>query len=232
MNAKQAPGGSVRPAHRPNAESRRDASQTAQADVAAGAARACPDTTPGSPSQGPHAGQRTWDSTPVGGISAATGEPAEQSNVTPTAPCLLPLPQLGAGLLLGLILLLLVVHWWRLTQAEPEAVELHRAPQNRYAFRLDVNSATWVEWAQLPGIGPALAQRIVEYRKRHGRFRRVEELLKVRGIGPKVLQRMRPYLRVEEPAPTGTATADAQVEPSERPNGRGTEAGASGGSRR
>jgi competence protein ComEA len=46
----------------------------------------------------------------------------------------------------------------------------------------------------LPGIGPELAQRIVADRQARGPFRRVEDLRRVRGIGPKTLERMRVYL--------------------------------------
>ncbi len=47
----------------------------------------------------------------------------------------------------------------------------------------------------LPGVGETLAKRIVESRAAEGRFADVEELQRVRGIGPKTLERMKPYLR-------------------------------------
>lgn len=53
------------------------------------------------------------------------------------------------------------------------------------AGRLDLNTATVAELDLLPGIGPALAQRIVEYRVANNGFRDRTELLKVSGIGPK-----------------------------------------------
>lgn len=51
------------------------------------------------------------------------------------------------------------------------------------------------ELESVPGIGPATAARILEYRASHGGFRAVDELLAVKGIGPKKLEQMRPYLR-------------------------------------
>jgi competence ComEA-like helix-hairpin-helix protein len=63
---------------------------------------------------------------------------------------------------------------------------------------LDLNRAGAAELDALPGIGPVLARRIVEHRARHGPFRRVEELRAVRGVGPRLLNRLRPRLRVDE----------------------------------
>ena len=48
----------------------------------------------------------------------------------------------------------------------------------------------------LPGVGPATADRILEYRKAHGRFSSVDELLAVKGIGAKKLEKLRKYLRL------------------------------------
>ena len=50
----------------------------------------------------------------------------------------------------------------------------------------------------VPGIGPALSLRIVEFRERHGPFHRVEDVLKVRGIGEKSFQKIKPYLKVSK----------------------------------
>jgi len=60
---------------------------------------------------------------------------------------------------------------------------------------LDLDSASVADLDRLPGIGPVLAARIVEHRRIHGRFHHVDELLLVPGIGPRLLERLRPWLR-------------------------------------
>ncbi|MBT8362066.1 MAG: helix-hairpin-helix domain-containing protein, partial [Deltaproteobacteria bacterium] len=47
-----------------------------------------------------------------------------------------------------------------------------------------------------PGIGPRTAERIGEYRKVNGPFRTAEDLLNIKGIGPKVLQKLKPFITV------------------------------------
>jgi competence ComEA-like helix-hairpin-helix protein len=64
------------------------------------------------------------------------------------------------------------------------------------AVVLDINQASVDEFATLPGIGPKLAGQIVAYREKHGPFRRVEDLVAIRGIGPKKWKAIRPHLRV------------------------------------
>jgi competence ComEA-like helix-hairpin-helix protein len=61
---------------------------------------------------------------------------------------------------------------------------------------VDVNTAGAAELEGLPGIGPALAARVVETRARKGRFASVDELAEVPGIGPAKLARLRPLVRV------------------------------------
>ena len=61
---------------------------------------------------------------------------------------------------------------------------------------VDLNTASIAELDALPGIGPATAQAIVDYREAHGPFRSVDELLDVRGIGDAKLVQLRPLVRV------------------------------------
>jgi len=62
--------------------------------------------------------------------------------------------------------------------------------------KLDLNAAGERELRLLPGIGPALAGRVVELRRARGGFTRVDELLDVRGVGPSILGRIRPHVVV------------------------------------
>ena len=94
----------------------------------------------------------------------------------------------------SVLLLLLVAHGWRLSSSGTESIEVRRLENRSYEFTLDVNTATWVEWMQLEGIGEKLAVRIVEDREASGPFSSIDEVTRVRGIGPKTLERIRPYL--------------------------------------
>ncbi|WP_208028154.1 helix-hairpin-helix domain-containing protein [Rhabdothermincola sediminis] len=62
--------------------------------------------------------------------------------------------------------------------------------------KLDLNTATAEQLETLPGIGPATAAAIIEHRERKGRFRSVDGLLDVRGIGPAKLEQIRDAVRV------------------------------------
>lgn len=82
------------------------------------------------------------------------------------------------------------------------ASRIEKAPPSEAAVRalvagttLDVNTATAADLELLPGIGPALAQRIVDDRARSGPFRTLEDLDRVRGIGPRTVERLRPFVR-------------------------------------
>ncbi|MDH5683296.1 MAG: helix-hairpin-helix domain-containing protein [candidate division WOR-3 bacterium] len=67
----------------------------------------------------------------------------------------------------------------------------------RNRFPVDINHATSKELEVLPGIGPVLAQRIIEERSRVGKFSSPEDLLKVSGIGQKKLAKIRDKIKIE-----------------------------------
>ncbi len=61
---------------------------------------------------------------------------------------------------------------------------------------VNINTASAAEFEALPGIGAKTAQRIVEYRQKNGPFKKVEELMNVRGIGEKNFLKLKPQLSV------------------------------------
>lgn len=73
------------------------------------------------------------------------------------------------------------------------------------AHPLDLNVANVKEPQQVPGIGPKTAQAIVDFRHKSGRFHRVEDLLAIKGISQRKLDKMRPYLKVTSPPPSPPA---------------------------
>ncbi|MCS6851388.1 MAG: helix-hairpin-helix domain-containing protein [Gemmataceae bacterium] len=77
--------------------------------------------------------------------------------------------------------------------ARPSELEQAAAPDTRF----DLNMAGRTELLQLPGVGPALADRILAYRQAHGPFGSVAELNRVPGIGPGLIDRLRPWLYVK-----------------------------------
>lgn len=77
--------------------------------------------------------------------------------------------------------------------AAPKAKAIQSAEQSI----VPVNSADEKQLQRISGIGPVLSRRIAEYRALHGLFREPEDLLKVKGIGPKKLQHMKPHISLE-----------------------------------
>ena len=80
--------------------------------------------------------------------------------------------------------------------------EAPRPRRRRYrddATPLDVNAASAADFERLPGVGPALAARIVDLRTRDGPFSSVDDLRRVRGVGETTLARLRARLAVNTP---------------------------------
>jgi len=66
------------------------------------------------------------------------------------------------------------------------------------ATKININTATVTELQTLPRIGPKVAQRIVDYRTQNGPFKKVEDIMKVRGIGEKVFNQIKDLITVGE----------------------------------
>jgi competence protein ComEA len=87
-------------------------------------------------------------------------------------------------------------------QAMPQAQEAARQapkPAPAEAVVINLNSATAAELEKLPGVGPATAARIVEYRQKNGAFKKIEDLMNVRGIGEKTFLNLKPLITVAPP---------------------------------
>ena len=101
---------------------------------------------------------------------------------------------------------------WQAPQAREESAVPARqgrqpSPSNPIELgdRLDINSAGRRELESLPGVGPVLARRILEFRAKNPPFRRVEEILIIRGIGRRKFEALRGRIRVA--ASTGRTTS-------------------------
>jgi competence protein ComEA len=84
--------------------------------------------------------------------------------------------------------------------ADLSSIQIHipREGEEQSSQKIDINRAEpWLLEA-LPGIGEVLAQRIVDYRSVNGPFRRVEDLVKVSGIGEATLENIRDYITVSD----------------------------------
>jgi competence protein ComEA len=64
---------------------------------------------------------------------------------------------------------------------------------------LNLNAATATQLESLPGIGPRTAERIIEYRQKNGGFKKIEELMNVRGVGEKSFLKLKPLITVVPP---------------------------------
>lgn len=99
-------------------------------------------------------------------------------------------------ILMSVLLLWLTVEWIVAATRRPDPLLLQRGPEFQAHFRVDVNDSIWVDWMQLEGIGPSLAQRIIADRDINGRFNSIDDVGRVPGIGPASLARMRPWLTI------------------------------------
>lgn len=79
-----------------------------------------------------------------------------------------------------------------------EADSLATPPDSLDAARLNINTADARALQALPGIGPVYASRIVAWREQFGPFQGVEELLLIRGIGEKRLEKIKPFIKLKD----------------------------------
>jgi competence protein ComEA len=92
--------------------------------------------------------------------------------------------------------LLFVGTWVSLSAEQPGQAATQKAPA---ATPVNLNTATVADLEKLPGVGPATAARIIEYREKNGPFKKIEELMNVKGIGEKAFLKLKPLVAVAAP---------------------------------
>ena|SRR6185369_3318122 len=97
---------------------------------------------------------------------------------------------LALGLTLGIVLFSLATPAHAAPAAEKEAKEAKKGST------ININAADATQLAFLPRIGPSVAQRIVDYRKKNGPFKTTDDLMLVQGIGEKMYEVIKPYISV------------------------------------
>lgn len=113
--------------------------------------------------------------------------------------------QILAGAILAVGLALLGLYWTYQSLWGRGLIDIDHSQPQEIPFLVDVNEADWPELTLLPNVGEQLAKRIVDFRETHGgKFRDLDQLKDVRGIGPKTFESVKPYL---VPIPDVEATA-------------------------
>ena len=69
------------------------------------------------------------------------------------------------------------------------------------AAPVNLNTATAEQLATIPGVGPKMAERIIEYRQKNGGFKKIEDLMNVSGVGEKSFLKMKPLITLTTPKP-------------------------------
>ncbi len=86
-----------------------------------------------------------------------------------------------------------------LAQAAPQQSSPAPEAKSTQAAIININTATVEQLDKLPGIGPKVAARIVEYRQKNGQFKKIEELMNVKGIGEKSFLKLKSQLTITTP---------------------------------
>ena len=99
--------------------------------------------------------------------------------------------------------------------ALPAAAAQQKSPAAKPAARasaapttpVNINTATQEQLESLPGLGAKVAQRIIEYRQKNGNFKKVEDLMNVKGVGEKSFLKLKPMLTISQKPESAGAPA-------------------------
>jgi competence protein ComEA len=102
--------------------------------------------------------------------------------------------QTALAVLLLTCLTFLGWRYYEVATRQPRTFVIEKA-SDEIGYQIEINSATWFELSQLEAIGPVLAKRIVADRDTNGPFRSIDDLQRVKGIGPRTVDRNRRWMR-------------------------------------
>jgi competence protein ComEA len=131
-------------------------------------------------------------------------EPPATPEPRPAALWLRRADQACAAVVVAVSLAVIAVYWVKEWGRQGELIDVEHPAPPPIDYQIDINVAPWPEFAVLPGLGEVLAKRIVESREQQGPFCDHDDLRRVRGIGPRTLERLRPYLA---PLPSAESVA-------------------------
>ena len=84
-----------------------------------------------------------------------------------------------------------------ITEDSGKGVILSEESNNSSSSIVNINTANEAELEQLPGIGPSISSKIVEYRNKNGKFKNVEDIKNVTGIGDSKFEKIKDYIKVK-----------------------------------
>jgi competence protein ComEA len=83
--------------------------------------------------------------------------------------------------------------------APARAANEQAATQAATTPAINVNTASSADLQKLPGVGPAMAARTIEYREKNGGFKKLEDLMNVKGVGEKTFLKLKPLVTIAPP---------------------------------
>lgn len=104
------------------------------------------------------------------------------------------LDQLAIAGLCAWALVAVALYWLAHGGLSGRLIEIDRVDPLTAQFQVDVNTAELPELINIPDVGNTIGQRIIDYRQQNGPFKNFDQLRHIKGIGPKTLEKIKPYL--------------------------------------